>query len=213
MKLVNVHSHSPDGYKNTVIQSDEGRMLSSGMFYSTGIHPVKEIENSELELNQLEKALENTDCIAIGESGFDKTSPLSINQQLELFREQMQLSVKYQLPMIIHCVGKWNELEMVLKEKREDSPEWIIHGFRKMKLAKKFLDLGANLSFGKALLYDETIHDALAEIPMERIFLETDDEVFDIALLYEKLAALKSVSVEQVSEQIYENFRRVFRDV
>jgi len=210
MKIVNVHAHAPDGHQLTVLQSDGLTINEAGQLHSAGIHPLKEIPDAAEEIARLEKALQHPACIAIGESGLDKASPLTTEMQQQLFREQMKLSEIHGLPVIIHCVGRWNELELLLKERKPDAPEWIIHGFRKAKLADKFLSLGANLSFGKALLYDEHLHALIPSIPVEKLFLETDDEVFDILLLYEKLAELRCESVEAVAEQLYRNFRRVF---
>jgi TatD DNase family protein len=168
------------------------------------------IEETSGFLAEMDKKLAHHDCIAIGESGLNKNSCFSPEDQLMLFRAQMELSVKHQLPVIIHCVGRWNELERLFKEKTHGSPEWIIHGFRKAKLAQKFLDLGANLSFGRALLYDKHLHALLPAVPVERIFLETDGEEMDINDLYAKLAELKSLPLQVVTERIYANFRRVF---
>jgi len=209
-KIADVHSHNRHPDSLTVYQADIGEAIQEGTLYSLGIHPMGKSDNSILFLTKLDQHLEHPDCVAIGESGLDKNSTISLETQQELFRAQMELSVKHQLPVIIHCVGRWNELELLFKEKIAGSPEWIIHGFRKTKLAQKFLDLGACLSFGKALLYDKHLQELVPHLPMERIFLETDDEAFDIQLLYDKLAELKSLPLQTITEQVYANFNRVF---
>jgi len=209
-KIVDVHSHTRRPDSLTVYQADIEDAFEDGMLYSLGIHPLQKSDNSVVFLTQLDGQLQHPDCVAIGESGLDKNSIVPLETQQELFRAQMELSVKHQLPVIIHCVGRWNELELLFKEKIAGSPEWIIHGFRKTKLAQKFLDLGACLSFGKALLYDKHLQELVPHLPMERIFLETDDEAFDIQLLYDKLAELKSLPLQTITEQVYANFNRVF---
>ena len=208
--LVNAHSHRVQSSRNTVYQSAIERTEPEGRLHSLGIHPMLKIAETAGFLAEMDSKLANQDCIAIGESGLDKNSCFSTVDQLTLFRAQMELSVKHQLPVIVHCVGRWNELERLFKEKTKASPEWIIHGFRKAKLAQNFLDLGANLSFGKALLYDKHLHKLLPTVPIERIFLETDDEEVEINELYAKLAELKSLPLQTVTERIYANFRRVF---
>jgi TatD DNase family protein len=45
----------------------------------------------------------------------------------------------------------------------------------------------------------------LKEIPLEKIFLETDDVDFDIAELYQKAAEIKEISIEKLQEQISKN--------
>lgn len=208
MKVVNVHSHFPSETEITVLQETTN---ATTRFSSLGVHPVLDAENAAEKLKIVEETASERKIVAIGESGFDKNSSLSTEQQINIFRAQMALSEQTGLPVIIHCVGRWNELEMIFKEKKADSPPWIIHGFRKMKLAQKFLDLGAYLSFGEALLYDETIHKAIVDIPLEKVFLETDDKEFEINTIYEKLAKLKKISTDQIISRINQNFQLVFK--
>ncbi|MEY4593819.1 MAG: TatD related DNase, partial [Bacteroidota bacterium] len=48
-------------------------------------------------------------------------------------------------------------------------------------------------------------------IPIERLFLETDDGSTPIDVIYRAAAESKKISVEFLCEQIAHNFRRVFR--
>jgi len=179
--------------------------------FSVGLHPAYLWTSPDELISQINDILPVTNCIAIGESGLDKHSALSTEEQMRLFRLQMGLSIQHQLPIIIHCVGRWNELEILFKEKKVNSPSWIIHGFRKTRLINKFLELGAYLSFGEALLYDELLQKAIKTVPLDRLFLETDDADVDIILLYEKLAQIKSVSLQAVIDQLFETYLAVFQ--
>ena len=49
--------------------------------------------------------------------------------QLAVFKEQVKLSEKLGLPLIIHCVKAMDELLAVKKEFRPQQA-WIWHGFR-----------------------------------------------------------------------------------
>jgi TatD DNase family protein len=216
-KLINIHTHNLSS-KNLQILSEDHQIFSQNSLSpnagliprSLAFHPMQWKANDYIDFPVIEKMLQLPDVVAIGESGLDKNSPLPIQRQMDLFRQQMDLSVQYNKPIIIHCVGRWNELELLFKEKKAGSPSWIIHGFRKTKLIDKFLDLGAFLSFGEALLYDELLQKAVIEVPVERLFLETDGADVDILLIYEKLAMLKSLSLPAVIDQIYFNYIAIF---
>jgi TatD DNase family protein len=205
---IDVHSHYPGNARKVVLQQDN---TPNAQCYSVGIHPVLDADHAFEKLELLPALLRGEGCVALGESGLDKNSSLDIADQMKIFERQAEMAADLGLPVIIHCVGRWNELEQLLKKKSTSSPPWIIHGFRKMKLAEKFLSLGAYLSFGEAVLFDKTVQEALPGLPFDRIFLETDDKIFDIRNSYEKLAALKNISVQAVSTQLENNFRTVFQ--
>jgi TatD DNase family protein len=209
-KIVDIHTHIAPERVHTVYQQTTLYNPAQSTFFSAGIHPVLEVTDLPSQLFWLQERIEKPACIAIGESGLDKNSPLPVQQQMNLFRQQMGLSERFQKPIIIHCVARWNELEQLFKEKKAGSPAWIIHGFRKTKLMEKFLHLGAYLSFGQALLFDELLQKAIVAAPFDRIFLETDDADIDILSLYEKLAVLKSLSLAAVTDQLYCNYIEVF---
>ncbi|MDH4474821.1 MAG: TatD family hydrolase [Fluviicola sp.] len=216
---VNIHTHSYNSNKCIDILSVDYQnfdsfsktSLTENQFYSLAFHPMEWTTNGSVDFLKVRELIVRKKCVAIGEAGLDKTSPLSTKEQLNLFRLLMPISEENKLPIVIHCVGRWNELELLFKERDFRAPEWIIHGFRKTKLADKFIDLGANLSFGKALLTDESLQECVAQLPIHRVFLETDDADVDLILLYEKLAELKSLPLPAIIEQLFQNFKRVFR--
>ncbi|MES2557956.1 MAG: TatD family hydrolase [Bacteroidota bacterium] len=222
MKLslpVNIHTHRLNSNNSMEVLSVDYQnfdsfspaSLSENQYYSLAFHPLEWPQNGSVDFLKVRERLAGKKCVAIGEAGLDKASSLSTENQLNLFRVLMPISEETRLPIVIHCVGRWNELELLLKERDFRAPEWIIHGFRKTKLADKFIDLGANLSFGKALLVDESLQKCVAQLPVHRIFLETDDADVDLIALYEKLAELKSLPLPAIIEQLFQNFKRVFR--
>jgi TatD DNase family protein len=215
---VNIHTHRLFPVRAIQVLSADHQLFSQNLlkkkddltFLSLAFHPMEWKHIDSLNIESVSEQLRNPEIIAIGESGLDRNSKAPIALQMDLFRQQMQLSEKTGLPIIIHCVGRWNELELLFKEKKAGSPAWIIHGFRKTKLADKFIALGAFLSFGRALLHDERLQQTVRDLPFDRVFLETDGADVDILALYEKLAEVKSLSLPAVTEQLYTNFRTVF---
>ncbi len=166
-----------------------------------------------LKISELEVALQNPYCLTIGECGLDKLIPIPLPDQLDCFEMQIRLSEQYELPLILHCVKAWNEVIQV-RRKMNPKQTWIFHGFRKTTLLESVLTEGLMVSIGTAVLHDQKLQEVIPQIPGDRLFLETDsDAVHGIDEIYEKVAELRGVSVEKLSEIIEENFRRVFRKV
>lgn len=86
----------------------------------------------------------------------------------------------------------------------------IIHGFNKKEnVGKELLDAGFYLTFGKATLEHLSLQKLIKDLPVHKIFLETDDADFDISELYEKVSEIKSISLENLSSQMWENLENV----
>ena len=86
----------------------------------------------------------------------------------------------------------------------------IIHGFnKKRQIAEDLLSNNFYLSFGKAVLYNLSLQDIIKDTPLDRIFLETDNEDFNIEELYIKVSELKGISLERLNEQISENLETI----
>jgi TatD DNase family protein len=86
----------------------------------------------------------------------------------------------------------------------------IIHGFnKKHQIAEDLLANNFYLSFGKAVLYNLSLQDIIKDTPLDRIFLETDNEDFNIEELYIKVSEIKAISLEQLNEQILENLHSI----
>ena len=86
----------------------------------------------------------------------------------------------------------------------------IIHGFNKKEnIAKDLLKNNFYLSFGKAVLYNLSLQNTLKITPLNKIFLETDNDNFDIRDLYFKAAEIKNISPESLYKQILENLETI----
>jgi TatD DNase family protein len=155
--------------------------------YSVGLHPWHADEFSNEFLSKLEQWAPDNRLVAIGECGLDKNSSASLELQLAIFRLQIALSESVKKPLIIHCVGCFNEL-FELKSTLNPNQQWIIHGFRgKSQLAQQALKSGCCLSFGE-YFNDESVH----VTPLEKLFVETDESTLPIDEIYNRIVAIKS---------------------
>lgn len=205
--LIDIHTHHTNSRNYFLFNSF---VEESAISCSYGIHPCYINSEFKDDLIRLKDLVKKNNCLAIGECGLDKNTEIEWEIQLEVFEEHIKLSEEEQKPLIIHCVKAIQEL-ILLKRKFKPNQPWIFHGFRKTNTAQQLLDEGFYLSIGLALLRDEKLQQTIQAVPLEKIFLETDDKEGDIASLYEKLAQLKSKQVEEIEAQIELNFEKVFQ--
>ncbi|WPO82928.1 TatD family hydrolase [Chryseobacterium sp. JJR-5R] len=175
--------------------------------YSIGIHP-KDIDPADIEgqFRWLESNI-TADCFAVGECGLDSFAETDLKIQEDVFLRQIRLANEIRKPVIIHCVRKFYE---VISLKKYAEQPMIIHGFnKKQSIADDLLRHNFYLSFGKALLYNLSLQHTFKSIPAERIFLETDNEDFNIGELYDKASELRGISTEKMNKQILENLETI----
>lgn len=214
MHFIDVHSHQylTAANANTVLNIYENfAALNDENYFTAGLHPwhIKD-KTASGEFEKLKIAAIKNNIIAIGECGLDKVCGTDFNLQHDYFRQQIELAKIVKKPLIIHCVRAYDEVLSTIKSAAFDQPV-IFHGFNKSKqLAQQLLDEGYYISFGKHILESRT-SEIVASIPIERLFLETDDGSTPIDVIYRAAAESKKTSVEFLCEQIANNFRRVFR--
>lgn len=175
--------------------------------YSVGIHP-QNIKTNLLE-EQFAWLQQNiTDnCFAIGECGLDALVKIDREVQENVFLRQIIISNEVKKPLIIHCVKKFYE---VISFKKKAEQAMVIHGFnKKQSVAEDLLKNKFYLSFGKAVLYNLSLQNTIKTVPIEKLFLETDDADFEISELYLKVSEIKKISIEQLQIQVKENLETI----
>lgn len=214
MKYIDIHTHAP--WRSDVIQirdfSDGAKEPDNKGYFSIGLHPwfISDTGLKE-DLCKLEKHLQHSNCIAIGECGLDKLSKIDFSLQRKAFKEQVYLSEKHQKPLILHVVKAFNELIEIRKEMHVKQT-WIVHGFNgSVQLANQLLALNMFLSFGFRLQDTSSkATKALKNIPLNRVFFETD--VSDIAIeeIYSLASLCLDIDLKTIENQLYVNFEHVF---
>ncbi|PWN61323.1 TatD family hydrolase [Chryseobacterium oncorhynchi] len=205
MEFFDFHHHKKnirDGIYNLDIEE-----ISPDFPYSIGIHPNDiDVININLQLSWI-KSMMFQNCFAIGECGLDSMVPIDQKIQEEVFLKQIEIANEVKKPIIIHCVRKFYE---VISFRKKSSQAMIIHGFnKKQQIATDLLNNNFYLSFGKAVLYNLSLQDILKNTPLDKLFLETDNEDFKIEELYLKVSEIKEISLEQLNEQILENLHTI----
>ena len=179
---------------------------------SLGLHPwYITPDGIEHELVQLEKYASLSNVAAIGECGLDKLTNTDWSLQKDAFRRQITLANKLHKPLIIHCVRAYDEVLLLLKQEQVAVPV-VFHGFNKnVQIAQRILAQGYYLSFGAALLNDQSpAIMAIQVCPEDRFFLETDDADIAIGQIYEKAADVRKTGKDDLILQLQKNFQAVF---
>lgn len=174
-------------------------------YFSCGIHPWYS-ENYKTQFDLLKEIVRsNSSIVAIGEIGLDKVKGLDIATQMQIFRMQAQLAEEMDKPVIIHCVKAWDELIALKRELNPPQP-WVIHGYRGgLEQTKQLLKFGFYFSIGE--FYNT---DAIKEIPLTSLFLETDMSDISVFTIYHNVAADMGVIVTKLIDIVGKNVSNTF---
>ncbi|HKC69537.1 MAG TPA: TatD family hydrolase [Bacteroidia bacterium] len=210
MIYIDIHTHKKKPAGVSIINYlDNFSKLPAAGFFSVGIHPWYINEATENRFNELTEISRRPNVLAIGECGLDKVCNTNFTLQQQYFIKQIQLANTLRKPVIIHCVRAYNETIQLLQQQKVQVPA-IFHGFNKNNtLAKQLINKGYYLSFGKHLL-TTTVAETFKTIPLEKIFLETDDSEMRIEDIYQAAANIKNVSITDLKKQLIKNVLHVF---
>lgn len=195
-----------------------------------------ELEETEIKTNgeefDYQKYLElakKPKVVAIGEMGLDyhhfeegDNKDELKKKQKDIFIQGIALANEVEKPIMIHCWDAYDELYEIL-ENNPVKKAGIIHSFvGGYKTAKKFVELGYKIGLNGIITYSESYDRLIREIDLKDIVLETDcpylapapkkgerNEPVFVKLVAEKIAAVKEISVEEVTEATTENAKKI----
>jgi TatD DNase family protein len=213
---IDIHTHQVDSEKEilSIVNLDIGNTkheLNMNQAYSIGIHPwdIAKLQIDSVS-DYLNDNITNKNPAAIGEIGLDKLIKTEIEIQERIFIEQLHVAKNQQKPVIIHCVKAQEEI-LKIKKSNDTGTAWIFHGYNKnLQVAKGFLKYGFYLSFGENLLRNEKLQSVFKQLPLDKIFLETDDKNISIKEIYSKAAEVKGIKIEDLKKQILLNYTKCF---
>ena len=170
---------------------------------AVGIHPwdVEKVDISELDFHSAQ---------AIGEIGLDFACQVDRVRQEAIFREQLSIAERMQLPVVLHCVRAFNPTLAILKEYNLKGV--IFHGFIGSKeQAAEAIKRGYYLSFGEGVMRSPKTIEALRRTPCENLFFETDVSGKNIEEIYLMAAQLRGESIEILINCTINNYNSLFK--
>ncbi|MCL7765016.1 TatD family hydrolase [Polaribacter sp. Z014] len=212
MLFFDVHTHSmcADQHVFSILNKYPNATNFSKPF-SIGIHPwyIKE-ETVEQDLLIVSLQLQHKNCLALGECGLDKISETNFELQKAIFKKQVLLSEKYKKPLIIHCV-KAHQVIIEIKKELKPTQTWVLHGFNKsIEIAKSLLKNGVVLSIGAAIIKNNKLQKVISEISLSSFVLETDAAEIEIQEVYQKIATIRNIEIEELVSIMNKNFKEIF---
>jgi TatD DNase family protein len=201
------------------------------VYCSVGTHPHNAHEEIEIGKDELLKYAAHPKVVAIGEAGLDyhyDNSPR--DAQAQGFRAHVAAARESKLPLVIHSREADDDMARILEEESgKGAFPAVLHCFTGGRdLAMRAIALGHYVSFTGILTFKATqnLRDIAAELPEDRILVETDAPYLapgkfrgkrcEPAYVVETarvLAEVRGVSPDEIARQTTENFFRLFSKV
>jgi TatD DNase family protein len=199
---------------------------------SVGIHPQRALEWNDESLNQLRKLASHPRVRAIGEIGldfvYDETHPVYPGApravQESVLREQLQLAVELNLPVVLHNREADEDLPRVIAD--FPSLRGVFHCFGSpLEVAKRVLDLGFYLGFTGLVTFKnaQSVRDVAHFCPLDRLLIETDapylapvpfrgktNEPSYLPRVAQTIAELHNKTIEEIGKITTQNAKRLF---
>lgn len=209
--------------------------LSSGIFKTKVDTEEIEFQTKEEKFayEKYRELAKSKKVIAIGEIGFDywyrpktkiKLSEFK-NRQKEAFLKQLELAKELNLPVIFHCRVAQEDIINTLQQSNIQNLRGVMHCFTgTLEDAQKYIEMGFYIGFNGLIFKMNWWDEIIKKIPIEKILVETDcpylvppkagvqrNEPIFVKYVAERIAELKNLSYDKLSEITTKNAKELFR--
>ncbi|MEI3613535.1 TatD family hydrolase [Pseudogracilibacillus sp. SO30301A] len=200
----------------------------ANIYAAVGWHPVDAIDYKEEHLSMLEKLSDHEKVVALGEMGLDyhwDTSPKDVQENV--FRKQIQLARRVNMPIIIHNREATSDVIHILQEENAKDIGGIMHCFSgNITEMEACLEMNFYISLGGPVTFKNAkeVKEVAKVIPIDRLLIETDapylaphpyrgkrNEPAFVTLVAEQIATLREMKYEELCHITTENAKKVFR--
>ncbi len=215
------------------LQSNQRNLEIKRNFTTPHIHLSLGIHPGNIQSDQLAETFQwirkhIKEAIAIGETGLDywykwvRKDEEKKAQQREVFAQQLNLAQEFNLPIVIHSRGAWQDCLTMTKQ--TGIKKALFHWYSgPVDILHEIIESGFYVSTSPSLAYSEQSRSAMAQAPVERILIETDSPVFyqtddggfkstpkDVWRTLKALALLKGQQESEVLSVVNQNARDFF---
>lgn len=187
----------------------------------------KDIDTNILEIEKLIKANDNGKIVAVGEIGLDYYWNKE-NKELQkiIFKKQIELANKYNLPIVIHTRDAINDTLEIIKN-NEVKNRGIFHCCPlNRELVKEALKLGYYISLSGVVTFKnaKNANEIIEMIPENRILIETDspylapepvrgtrNNCMNVKYVAEKIGKIKNKTLEEIADITNKNTKTIFK--
>ncbi|MEE1185999.1 MAG: TatD family hydrolase [Acutalibacteraceae bacterium] len=186
------------------------------VYATVGLHPELIDDNSQINIEQY---LKHPKVVAVGEIGLDyHYRDDNKDVQKALFEQQIELAIKYNMPIVVHDRDAHNDTMQILNKYK---PKGTVHCYSgSVEMAREIVKLGMFLGIGGVVTFKnarKTV-EVVEQIPLDNIVLETDGPYLApppyrgkrnhsafISLVAQRIAEIKKTSIKQVLDVTSQN--------
>lgn len=198
------------------------------VYCSVGTHPHNADEEDGITANELIELTRHPKVIALGEAGLDNFYEHGSSAAQERgFRAHIAAARATGLPLVIHTREADNQCGIILEdEMAKGAFKAVLHCYTGgRELAMKAIALGLSISFTGIITFkkSQALRDLAAELPADRIMIETDapylapgkwrgkrNEPSYVVETARVLAETRGVTYEELAQQTTDNFFHLF---
>lgn len=197
------------------------------VYAAAGIHPENADEFNDHVKRRIEELAQDEKIVAVGEIGLDyyweENPPKEV--QKEVFRSQMEIAKKYNLPVIIHDRDAHGDTLEIMKE--YPGVIGVVHCFSgSVEFARECIKLGYYIGVTGVVTFknSKVIKEVVKDIPMDRLLVETDcpymaptpyrgkrNQSNYIEFIMDEIAEIKGLTKKEISEFTIFNTRGLFK--
>ncbi len=196
------------------------------VYAAVGMHPDEVGDLNEERFAYLQSQCQKEKVVAVGEIGLDYYwDNESHDVQKKWFIRQLELAREFDLPVIIHSRDAAADTLEIMQEYGQGL-RGVIHCFSySLELAREYVKMGFHIGIGGVVTFKNgrKLKEIAAEIPLERILLETDCPYLApvpfrgkrncsayISYVAQEIANLRGISYEEVVAQTELNGKKLF---
>lgn len=189
-----------------------------------GIGPEDCLETDEKELQLLEALLKDEKVVALGEIGLDyHWDTVPKEKQMTIFKAQLELAQRYQLPVVIHSRDALKDTYDILKEAKAHGVMHCYSGSAQMAL--DFIEIGFMISLAGPVTFKNARvpKEVALKVPLDSLLIETDSPYLTphpfrgkpndssyVPLVAKEIARIKGIDEKLVAKQTTQNAYRIF---
>ncbi len=198
------------------------------IYCAVGVHP-EDVESFDLKiLEDMIKNNKDKKLVAIGEIGLDyywrKDNKL---KQIEIFKKQIELAKKYNLPIIVHCREAFGDCLDILKQYAPYPSGGVVHCYSgSIEWAREIIALGLIISFTGVVTYSnaKNVQEVAKWIDNDMFMVETDSPYLTpvpyrgqennpalVIYVAKYIAELKNISYEEIDKITTKNAKKLFK--
>lgn len=198
------------------------------IYAAVGWHPVDAIDCTDDDLEWIERLSTHPKVVAIGEMGLDYHWEKSSKEvQKEVFRKQIRLAKRVNMPIIIHNREATRDIIDILQEEDASEVGGIMHCYNdSADYVQKCLDMNFYISLGGPVTFKNAPlpKEVAKVVPLEKLLIETDapflaphpkrgkrNEPSYVTLVAEQIADLRGITYEEVCKATTENARKLYK--